>query len=240
MAKSLTFARGGKPVKKTVDIAELITESATFALRGSAAKLELSLPDDLLAVDIDEGQINQVIYNLVINADEAMPSGGVLGIRAKNTIIGTRSALPLDKGKYVEIIVEDQGTGIPKEHLDRIFDPYFTIKQKGSGLGLATAYSIINNHRGYITVKSKLSVGTSFHIYLPASEKPLLAEKETEPAVQLVGEGRILVMDDEDSIRELLNSELSDDGYEVELARDGAEAIKLYKNSYQIINNILP
>jgi PAS domain S-box-containing protein len=224
----LTFSKGGAPIKKTASIAELTRESATFALRGSNAKCEFYLPGDLWPAEVDEGQINQVITNLVINADEAMPKGGILHIRAKNTTIKRKGALPLAKGKYVEITIEDHGIGIPKEDLDRIFEPYFTTKQKGSGLGLATSYSIIKNHDGYITVESELGVGTTFHVYLPASEKPALEKKEAAKEVPVRGQGRILVMDDEEIIREMLSSMLSTAGYEATLTIDGAEAIERY------------
>jgi len=224
----LTFARGGAPVKKLVSIAELIQDSATFALRGSNVRCEFSLPDNLWSAEVDEGQMNQVISNLVINADEAMPEGGILNIGIKNRVVKTRNTLPLPEGNYVEITIEDHGVGISKEHLRKIFDPYFTTKQKGSGLGLSTAYSIIKNHGGYITAKSKLEVGTTFRIYLPASEKPIPAKKEEVAEMAIAGKGRVLVMDDEEVIRELLHDELTDIGYEVELAVDGAEAIEQY------------
>ncbi len=227
----LTFARGGAPIKKLVSIAELIQDSTTFALRGSNVRCEFSLVDDLWSAEIDEGQINQVITNLVINADEAMPEGGILNIGAKNRVVKTRSALPLPEGNYVEITIEDHGVGISKEHLSKIFDPYFTTKQKGSGLGLSSAYSIVKNHSGYITARSKLGVGTTFHIYLPASEKPIPVEKEAVAETAVAGKGRILVMDDEEVIRQLLESELTDVGYEVELTVDGAEAIEQYRKA---------
>jgi len=225
----LTFARGGAPVKKTASIAELIEESASFALRGSNARCQFSLPDDLLPVEVDEGQLNQVITNLTINADEAMPKGGIINIGAENTAIRRKGALPLPTGKYVEITIADHGVGVPQEHLGRIFDPYFTTKKKGSGLGLATAYSIIKSHDGYITVDSELTVGTTFHIYLPASTKRM-PRKKKEAALQpaLLGKGRVLVMDDEEMLREMLNRMLSLAGYEVELTGDGAEAIERY------------
>ena len=228
----LTFASGGAPIKETVSVAALISDSATFALRGSNVRVEFSLPDDLWLAEIDEGQISQVITNLVINANEAMPEGGVLNIGAKNTVIQRRGELPLPKGNYVEITIEDHGTGISKEHLDRIFDPYFSTKQKGSGLGLATAYSIIKNHGGYITAKSKLGVGTTFRIYLPASEKPIPKKEETAPVEALITrKGRVMVMDDEEVIRKLLHDELTDVGYEVELTVNGAQAIERYRKA---------
>ena len=224
-----TFAKGGTPVKKTVSIAELLEEATTFALRGSNVKCEFYFPDDLWLVEVDEGQMNQVITNLVINASEAMPEGGLLNIGAKNNVIQGQEALLLPEGKYVEITVEDHGIGIAKKHLGRIFEPYFTTKQKGSGLGLATTYSIIRRHDGYITAKSTPTAGTTFYIYLPASEKPT-PKKRAEYAVQaaFLGKGRILVMDDEEAIREMLDNMLIAAGYEVELTSNGAEAIERY------------
>jgi PAS domain S-box-containing protein len=229
----LTFARGGKPVKKIVDIAELIKESATFALRGSDVRLELSLPDDLWPVEVDEGQMNQVINNVVINADEAMPAGGILKIGAENSILKEVSALPLPKGKYIRIDIKDTGVGISKDHLDRIFEPYFTTKKKGSGLGLSTVYSIIKNHGGYIVAESAQNKGSAFHIYLPASKKPARAKKEPAPRNAVPAGGKILVMDDEEIIRKMLNNMLSLAGYKAELTSDGAEALEKYAEALE-------
>jgi PAS domain S-box-containing protein len=232
----LIFSRGGAPIKEVASIAELLEESALFTLRGSNVKCEFSLPDDLWSIEIDRGQMSQVITNLVINADEAMPEGGLLNIGAKNTVI-ERKALPLPKGDYVEITVEDHGVGIQEKHLGRIFEPYFTTKQKGTGLGLATTYSIIKNHNGYITVESEPGVGTTFHIYLPASKKPVTKKEEVEEgAVQAAfpGRKRILVMDDEETIRDMLSNALSTAGFEVELASDGKEAIERYEKAMEL------
>jgi PAS domain S-box-containing protein len=227
----LTFSTGGAPVKKTASIAELLQESATFALRGSKVRCEFSLPDDLWPVEVDEGQMSQVITNLILNADQAMPGGGTINIRAENTVIKGKGDLPLPKGNYIKITVKDQGIGIPKKHLAKIFDPYFTTKQKGSGLGLATTYSIIKNHEGYITVESEVGVGTTFHIQLPASKKPAPVKAKAKKEAPVGGKGRILVMDDEEMIRKMLSKMLPLDGYDVELAKDGAEAVELYRKA---------
>jgi len=226
----LTFSKGGAPVKKLTPIGKLIKESASFAVSGSNARCEFSISEDLWLVEVDEGQMNQVINNLVINAQQAMPEGGVIRISAENKIVSAGDGLPVKDGRYIKIIIEDHGIGIPKEHLSKIFDPYFTTKHKGSGLGLTTAYSIIKNHDGYIGVESKLGVGTKFYIYLPASEKgaPAKSDMKERP---VVGKGRILVMDDEDAIREVLGEALGQIGYEVEFARDGAEAVELYRRT---------
>jgi PAS domain S-box-containing protein len=225
----LTFARGGAPIKKTISIADLIRESTDLALRGSNTRCEYSLPDKLWTVEADEGQINQVFTNLTINASEAMPEGGTLHITARNMVNNKRKGpLPLPRGNYVEITVKDQGTGIAKGHLERIFEPYFTTKQKGSGLGLATAYSVIKNHDGHISVSSELGTGTTFTIYLPASSKPAPVKKKVVAEAPIPGKGRVLVMDDEPAIRQLLKRMLTGTGYEIELSQDGKEAIAKY------------
>ena len=229
----LTFAKGGKPVKKPVNIAKLLRESASFALRGSNVKLELSLPDDLWAVEADEGQISQVINNLVINADEAMPSGGTLHIGANNLALKGTVGLLIPSGKYVHIDIKDTGIGMPQEHLDRIFEPYFTTKQRGSGLGLTTAYSIVRNHGGHIFAESKQNEGSTFHIYLPAKKKAVKGGKKMSKPSSVQAGGKVLVMDDEAMIRKMLNNMLSLAGYEVEVSSDGNEVLEKYTQAMQ-------
>jgi len=226
----LTFSKGGAPIRETTSIAELVRDSATFVLRGSNVRCRFSLPEDLWAVDADPGQMSQVIQNLVINADQAMPGGGIIQIKAENVQMSAEHSLPLEPGKYVRLSVTDEGIGISEEHLERMFEPYFTTKQKGSGLGLATAYSIIRKHDGHLAVESELGVGTTFYIYLPASAR----EAPREDAVTenpLSGTGRILVMDDEEMIRQVVARILVGFGYEVEFACNGAEAIDLYEQA---------
>ncbi|MFH1662734.1 MAG: PAS domain S-box protein, partial [Chloroflexota bacterium] len=224
----LTFARGGDPVKKVVSIAELIKESTAFALRGSNVKCSYSLPDDLWPLEVDEGQISQVITNIVINAGYAMPDGGLLNIAASNTTIKKKDILPLPKGKYILITIEDNGCGISLENIKKIFEPYFSTKQHSSGLGLTTTYSIVKSHNGYTMVESELGAGTTFYIYLPASVKAVIQKEEVLEETPLIGKGRILVMDDEETINLLLDKILSDAGYDVTTTKDGAEAIKVY------------
>ncbi|MGD0781034.1 MAG: PAS domain S-box protein [Dehalococcoidales bacterium] len=227
----LTFARGGKPVKKSVNIAEIIRESAAFALRGSKAREELSLPDDLWTIDADEGQISQVINNLVINADEAMPARGTLKIQAKNSTLKKTDIPLLPSGDYIRIDIADTGIGISPEHLQRIFEPYFTTKQRGSGLGLTTAYSIVRNHGGTILADSIQNKGSTFHIYLPATKKTMKGGKKMKSVSSGQAGGKVLVMDDEEIIRKMLNNMLSLAGYTVELSADGAEALKKYQQA---------
>jgi signal transduction histidine kinase len=223
----LTFSKGGAPIKKVAFIRGLIRDSASFALIGSNVRCEFSISGDLWPVEVDEGQISQVINNMVINADQAMLEEGVIRVRAENVNVGLRNGLPLKEGRYVKITIEDNGIGIPEEHLVKIFDPYFTTKQKGNGLGLATAYSIIKGHNGYIEVESEVGVGTKFYVYLPASQKEILAKREIKER-PVIGRGRILVMDDEEIVRGLTGDVLGYLGYEVEFARDGREAIEKY------------
>jgi two-component system cell cycle sensor histidine kinase/response regulator CckA len=197
-------------------------------LRGSKSGCEFSISEDLWPAEVDVGQISQVINNIVINANQAMPEGGIIRVAAENLIIKDRLGLPVKAGRYIKVSIKDQGVGIAKKHLLKIFDPYFTTKYAGSGLGLATTHSIIRNHDGHITVESQLGVGTTFHIYLAASDK-IVPEKEEDRLI--TGQGRILVMDDEASLRKTVGRMLQKMGYESEFAKDGAEAIDMYKEA---------
>ena len=226
----LTFSKGGAPVKKLISISKLINESVKFALRGSNVKAEINISEDLWQVDADRGQITQVINNLVINSKQAMPQGGMLNVSAENVSGDTLDNSLLTHGKYVRISVEDIGIGMSKDILSHIFDPYFTTKQEGSGLGLASSYSIIKNHGGLITVRSELGVGTRFQIYLPASSK-IITEKKGGEYKPITGNGKILIMDDDAGIRDMMSHTLSFIGYDVKCAKDGVETIKLYNES---------
>jgi PAS domain S-box-containing protein len=177
----LIFARGRTPNKTPVSIANLLKESVALTLSGSKSHCEASIPDDIWSVEADEGQISQAIGKILLNADQAMPEGGVIKIRAENILAAGEPDLPTSQGKYAKLTFADEGGGISPKYLDKIFDPYFFNNQKGSGLGLAMAYSIIKNHSGYIKVESQVGVGTTFHIYLPAMEKGTPAD-EHEPA----------------------------------------------------------
>ncbi|MFC1841419.1 ATP-binding protein, partial [Thermodesulfobacteriota bacterium] len=224
----LTFAKGGVPVKEIALIKDIIKESATFVLRGSKSICEFLIAEDLWPMEIDVGQINQVINNIVINANQAMPNGGTIQVAAENLIIEHRHDLPIKPGRYIKISITDQGAGIPEKHLLNIFDPYFTTKQKGSGLGLASSYSIIKKHDGHITVESRLGIGTTFQIYLPASDK---AVPEKDQIGLIKGQGRILMMDDEAPLKKMIGRMLKNLGYESEFAQDGAEVIRMFKEA---------
>ena len=233
----LTFSRGGAPIKKTVIIMDTIKSSTSFALSGSNITCEFIISDQLWPVEADDGQISQVVHNLVLNAREAMPAGGGIKVRAENVTSAQLTDLPFAQDRYVRITVEDMGTGITEENLPMIFDPYFTTKkigtQKGMGLGLAICYSIVRNHNGFITAKSVLTKGTSFHVFLPASEKGL-PEKEETGEYLTVGEGRVLFMDDEEVVRNTAYGILKKLGYDVELAKDGAEAVEKYRAAQEV------
>ena len=226
----LTFAKGGAPVKEVISVAASLAESAAFACSGSQVRCETAFPENLRALEVDPGQIGQVFQNLIINAIQAMPNGGTIKICAANLSLDEVNHLSLSPGDYVKISIQDQGMGIPIEHLPKIFDPYFTTKQKGSGLGLATSYSIINHHQGHISVESKMEQGSTFHIYLPASDQKLVPALQQEKQV-IPGQGRILVMDDEEMVREVLGKMLVKLGYEVRFAQDGAQAIEIYRQA---------
>jgi PAS domain S-box-containing protein len=227
----LTFAKGGKPLKKLVNATDLIKQSAEFALRGSKVKLELSFPDELWPIEADEGQISQVINNLIINADESMPIGGRLKISAVNQAVKKSDALPLRGGNYIRVDIIDTGIGMSPEQLQRIFEPYFTTKQRGSGLGLTTAYSVVKNHNGAILVESTQNKGSSFHIYLPATKKALKGAKKLTVEESRQAGGKILIMDDEEVIRKMLKNMLGMAGYIVEVSADGVEALEKYQQA---------
>jgi len=229
----MTFARGGAPVTETVSLVDIIRDSVDFVLRGSKTKCEVDIPEDLWPVEVDPGQMNQVFNNLLINADQSMPEGGVVRVVGTNVRVEPDDDLPLDPGKYVKISIEDQGIGISKKYLHKIFDPYFTTKQKGSGLGLASCHSIIKRHNGFLTLESQVSKGTIFYIYLPASVRKTAGANDSG-AELIKGQGRVLVMDDEDMVRELAGETLQLLGYEPGFARDGKEAVDLYRESMEV------
>lgn len=225
----LTFSRGGAPVKKRITLSGIITEAAGFSLRGSRVMHELSIAADLWPVEADEGQMMQVFNNLLINADQAMPAGGIIRVAAGNVTLGPGEVSALAAGRYVALTVSDEGTGIPREHLARIFDPYFTTKQKGSGLGLAATHSIIRKHDGHITVESELGKGTVFHFYLPASQGEVAPPPRQEKFVR--GSGAVLIMDDDEDMRKTTGDMLMRMGYTVDYAGEGNEAIARYQQA---------
>ena len=226
----LTFARGGAPVKETHNINHLLEESARFVTRGAKAKCNFELAQDLWPVDVDSGQISQVVSNLVINADQAMPMGGTITIRSRNVEINDTESLHLAAGRYIRISIADTGIGIPEQHLTSVFDPYFSTKHKGSGLGLATVYSIVNKHGGHIGAQSRSGTGTQFDIHLPASQKKVALPEERKIPIHQ-GSGRILVMDDQEPIIKMVERILDRLGYTTISCLDGKDAIHLYRQA---------
>ncbi|MEO1369684.1 MAG: ATP-binding protein, partial [Acidobacteriota bacterium] len=220
----LTFSRGGAPVREAASISEVIHDSVSFVLAGSTVRGEVDLEPDLMVVEIDAGQISQVLNNLLINATQAMPGGGRVQVVGRNV---TDAPRPLTRGHYVRIDIVDGGVGIPEELLPRVFDPYFSTKEEGRGLGLASAYSIIKNHDGLLTVDSEPGRGTTFHIFLPATvDGVVLANRRGHSNFR--GHGRVLVMDDDAVVRRTSGVMLERLGFEVAFAEDGQRALDLY------------
>jgi len=228
----LTFSKGGAPIKKVVSIKDLLLDSSKFAPIDSEVTCNLMVEDDLWVLEIDVSQISQVINNLIINADQAMPSGGIIDISAQNVVLDKNLKSPMKPGKFVNIKIKDHGIGISKENLDKIFDPYYTTKQRGSGFGLASAYSVIKNHKGFITVNSKVGVGTTFDIFLPSIEKKVTEKKQLSDKPEK-GSGKVLIMDDEEIIRDIAESMLNYIGYKVVKTIDGDEAFETYKKAQE-------
>jgi len=226
----LTFSQGGEPIRQVTEIAPTIVECAMLAVRGSSSLCVFDLSEDLWRVDVDEGQIGQVITNLVINAEQAMPDGGTVTITASNVDIGAGEPTPAGPGRFVRVSVADAGAGIAPEVLPRVFDPYFSTKPGGSGLGLATARSILKRHDGDITIETEEGAGTTIHLFLPATEARPRAGVEAQPSPEGLS-GQILFMDDDDAVRELGLELLAELGFEPVAARSGEEAVELFADS---------
>ncbi len=236
----LTFSKGGEPIRKSASVPDIIGDSARFATRGSSARPKFNFANDLMQASIDVGQISQVVHNLVLNAAQAMPDGGNVTISAENVVITPSTSLPLSEGNYIRISVADEGIGIPVDSLPQIFDPYFTTKEGGSGLGLATTYSIIRKHDGHIEVNSEPGKGTVFNIYIPADStsssfdsknKDTACTQQIDNCNEYAGTGRILVMDDEDFIRSLIERILTPVVARVDGVNNGIKAIEYFKRA---------
>jgi PAS domain S-box-containing protein len=225
----LTFGKGGAPVRRPTPLAGVVKDAVDLAQAGAQVTIDLVIAGDLWSAEIDVEQISQALHNLLLNARQAMPEGGPIEVRAENVVFDADSP-PLRSGRYVVISVRDHGCGIAPDVLPRIFDPYFTTKHSGSGLGLATVHAIIAKHEGHITVQSMLGVETTVSVFLRACASARLSESAIGQQLQ-AGSGRILVMDDEESLRRLLAQILKRLGYEVESAREGSEAIELYQRA---------
>ncbi len=228
----LTFAKGGKPLKKKIDLDDLIRDAVDFAVIREAIEVEYALPEDLWPAEIDANQITQSIQGIVRNAEEAMPEGGTIQVTAENLNDVKNLRLGSLSGRHVHIRIRDQGPGIPREEATRVFDPYYTTKTHASGLGLAMSRSIIRQHEGEIVVDCQPGQGATISIYIPVRAA---VESEKKPESKKTGDqkGRILIMDDEDLIRSSVRAILISMGYTVQLASDGTEALNIYKEALE-------
>jgi PAS domain S-box-containing protein len=243
--KLLTFSRGGAPVKKRIDLGPLLRESAEFALSGSRVKPDVRVPEDLEMVECDRTQMGQVVHNLVANAAQAMEEGGVVELGACNVRVSDSRAsqraadgasppegerLPIPSGRYVRFSVSDGGPGIPEAIADRVFDPYFTTRDNGTGLGLTTAYNVVRRHGGHMRFESSEGAGTTFYVYLPSAGEG--SERAADPVRPRAGRcHRVLLMDDEEMILDVAGEMLGFLGLEVQTARSGEEALALYRRA---------
>lgn len=227
----LTFSRGGEPVKRVARLERVIRESVDFAMSGSPVAVIYRFADNVLPVEVDEGQISQVFHNLAINAVHAMPGGGNLDISMRNAD-PAHLRPPMSGRSCVEIIVADQGVGIPREHLSKVFDPYFTTRENGKGLGLTSVYTIIKRHDGHIRLESETGVGTTFYIYLPASSASPEPGEKPEKKSRANMQGRILLMDDEAIIRQVAGDILRSLGYQVDMAEHGMQALEMFQKEF--------
>lgn len=228
----LTFSKGGAPLKKVVSIGELLEHSAEFALYGSNLRADFDISVDLWKAEVDPGQIEQVVNALMLNAREAMPQGGSVRVRARNIVFEEETNAPLPSGRYIKVTISDRGPGIPDELRTKIFDPYFTTKPTGTGLGLAISYSVVKKHGGLLLLENSSGEGSSFAFYLRASENGVIAaEARASGRPFHYNHQRILVMDDEEAIRELTSQLLGTLGYEVTAVPDGLEAVRIYERA---------
>ncbi len=223
----LTFAKGGAPVRRVVSLAQLVTDAVHLARTGSPLAIEVEIPEGLWSAQVDPGQIGQVLHNILINAREATPATGPIQVRAGNVAVTDQED---GIGPQVSISIQDHGHGIQPEVIGQIFDPYFTTKPGGTGLGLATAYAIIVKHGGHISVESTPGRGTRFTVALPATEALPVQPAAAVDAMQ-TGTERLLVMDDDGALRILFKAVLTQLGYDVQTAADGSEAIALYETA---------
>lgn len=232
-AQLMTFSKGGEPLKEITHVAKLITEKTEFCLHGTNCMATYDIDENLWSAEIDPGQIGQVIQNLVINANQAMPDGGTITVSANNIELPKNNTHALQAGFYVQITVEDTGTGMTPEDLSRIFDPYFTNKTDGQGLGLTIAHSVIQKHHGQISVTSQPNQGSCFTFFLPATGKQPQThieksdKKDQTPAVK----GRVLIMDDEELVFLVLKRAIEHMGCTCTITQNGNDAIKAYQEA---------
>src|SRR5208283_1489212 len=231
----LTFAKGGAPIRAAVALPDVVREVAEFSLRGSQTRCQFDVPDNLWPANVDKGQIGQVVQNIVVNATQAMPDGGIINIALQNDLVGSEPGQPLAPGRYVKLTITDHGQGISPEDMQRIFDPYFTTKKQGSGLGLATVHSIVKKHLGHVSAESVLGRGTIFHIWLPAAEGSPDSANAPAPITSPTTPGpvRILFMDDEEMVLRVGGTILRRLGYEVTTVTHGEAAVREFTRARQ-------
>ncbi|GMV38972.1 MAG: hypothetical protein AMXMBFR64_06880 [Myxococcales bacterium] len=227
----LTFSKGGAPIRETLSLAEVLPDAVDLALGGSSVACDLQIADDLWAVEADAGQLGQAVQNVTLNAVQSMPLGGQVVIRAENVMYADDQSLPLNPGPHVRVTIEDHGPGIPPDLLPRVFDPFFTTKDIGTGLGLSTTLSILQQHDGHVVIESEPGKGTTVTLYLPAVLECPQPRSRSEHSELQAGTGTILVMDDDWAIRELAGQCLSQLGYDVCYASNGEEAISAYREA---------
>ncbi len=227
----LTFARGGAPVRAPTSLADIVRESAGFVLSGSTLRAQLGIDLHPWVVEADAGQMSQVVQNLVLNASQAMPQGGTVGIEVRNVRLDEPTNMPIPAGTYVRVDVSDHGPGIDPANIHRIFDPFFTTKPNGTGLGLATAYAIVKKHDGHIHVDSEPGRGARFSVYLPTARAQGMVEPRPPAPSLSPGVGRVLIMDDDPTVGKTLGDLLDALGYSVELTMDGAAAIGVHERA---------
>lgn len=228
----LTFSKGGDPVRTTILVGGLVKTTCQLALSGTTSSWECSIPEDLWNFYADSNQIGQVLTNILINADQAMPKGGKIKVCCQNVVISETDNLPLKNGEYVKTSIRDQGIGIREEYLDSIFDPYFTTKDTGNGLGLSSAYSILKKHEGCLVVESTSESGTVFSFYIPASTSDDELAEGAESQL-LKSSGKILVMDDDKMVRDMVGVMLEHLGYNAAFAEDGEKTLAKYVKAMQ-------
>ncbi len=229
----LAFSKGGRPIRKDISVEEVLRDAVGFALSGTGVRCEFRKPEEIWAVYADGGQLGQVFHNLAINSVEAMPGGGNLCVSIENARVRDGEIPHIIAGNYVKIGMADEGTGIATDILPKIFDPYFTTKETGSGLGLTTCYKILKNHGGNIFARSTVGAGTTFQIYLPATGKVLREVGQPQADIALPGSATVLLMDDEDVVLDVVGNMLTHLGYKPEFARHGEEAISKFEEAAQ-------
>ncbi|MDD5763430.1 MAG: ATP-binding protein, partial [bacterium] len=227
----LVFSKGGKPIRRNISAEEVLKDAIELALRGTGVRCVFRIPEGVWAVYADAGQLGQVFQNLAINAVQAMPDGGTLTVAMENARVGDGEIADIVAGNYVKIGMEDEGSGIEADILPKIFDPYFTTKIGGSGLGLSTCYRILKNHGGNIFARSMVGAGTTFEIYLPGTGEVLREAGPPPVVIPLPGSATVLLMDDEEVVLDVVGEMLAHLGYKPEFARHGQEAISKYEEA---------